>query len=228
MRLRRGLTKINVDRVASRPYRRGVIREQFVQGARVVVDALASSAVAAAWDEPSVLTGQTVGGLAGHLARGAVWVVGDYLDQPEPVTATFESADHYFAALGAAATDESNRAIRERGASIAASGAQAVVATATARLDALSARLGNEAGRRLTVVAGGAMRLDDYLQTRIVEQVVHLDDLSRSIGVEPWESPAENVRLVLRIGVWTGLRTHGPGPMIQALFRNDHRALPVL
>ena len=61
-----------------------MIRRQFLDGAQVVVDAIASPAVAAAWDTPSVLAEQTVGGLAGHLARGAVWVVGDYLDQPEP------------------------------------------------------------------------------------------------------------------------------------------------
>ena len=28
------------------------------------------------------------------------------------------------------------------------------------------------------------MRLDDYLVTRVVEQVVHLDDLARSIGCD--------------------------------------------
>ena len=78
-----------------------MIRRQFLDGAQVVVDAIASPAVAAAWDVPSVLAEQTVGGLAGHLARGAVWVVGDYLDQPEPAAAMFDSAEDYFAAFTA-------------------------------------------------------------------------------------------------------------------------------
>ena len=205
-----------------------MIRQQFLQGARVVGEALSSPALAAAWDGPSILAGQTVGGLAGHLARGGVWVVGDYLDQPEPVATTFESADDYFATHVSAATEETNRAIRERGASIATSGPHAVAATVTARLAALGARLAEEPEGRLTVVAGGAMRLDDYLATRIVEQVVHLDDLRRSVDADPWESPLENVRLALAIGASIGLRTHGPGPMLRALYRDDQQALPVL
>ena len=50
----------------------------------MVRDAIADDAVARAWDEPSVLEEQTVGGIAGHLARGGVWVVGDYLDADDP------------------------------------------------------------------------------------------------------------------------------------------------
>ena len=205
-----------------------MIREQFLQGARVVLDAISSPVVEAAWEQPSTLAGQTIGGLAGHLARGAIWVVGDYLDQPEPQAATFDSADHYFSALVALATDDSNQAIRERGATVAEAGPRAVAATAASRLDALVERLGREPADRLTVVAGGAMRLDDYLQTRLVEQVVHLDDLGRSVHHGHWASPMENVRLAVRIGAWTGVRTHGAGPMIRALFRDDQHALPVL
>ena len=38
------------------------------------------------------------------------------------------------------------------------------------------------------------MRLDEYLKTRIVEQVVHLDDLARSLGREPWPVPLDGAR----------------------------------
>ena len=114
-----GVDPFNVERInrvarARCPYRRGVIREQFLAGARVVVDAVASPAVGSAWDEPSVLDDQTVGGLAGHFARGAVWVVGDYLDQPPPAP-TFPSAEHYFATVMTWSDAASDQAIRERG-----------------------------------------------------------------------------------------------------------------
>jgi Mycothiol maleylpyruvate isomerase N-terminal domain len=205
-----------------------VIREQFLTGARIVVDAIGSSGVGASWDEPSVLADQTVGGVAGHLARGAVWVVGDYLDQPVPDGATFDSADHYFATLAALSDETSNRAIRERGRAVAAAGWTSVVADAASRLAALEVRLPSEPPDRITVVAGGSMSLDDYLVTRIVEQVVHLDDLARSIGVEPWAVPDDNVRLALATGVWAGLRRRGPAAMLRALYRDDPSALPVL
>jgi hypothetical protein len=205
-----------------------VIRRQFLDGAQVVVDAIASPAVAAAWDMPSVLAEQTVGGLAGHLARGAVWVVGDYLDQPEPDVTTFESVDDYSTALMPLADESSHRAIRERGAAVAAAGPDAVATEAARRLGELMTRLPAERVDRLTVVAGGTMCLDDYLVTRIVEQVVHLDDLARSIGGEPFPSPDANVRLALATGAWLGLRRFGAAAMIRAMFRDDPSVLPVL
>jgi hypothetical protein len=207
-----------------------MIRQQFLDGARVVVDAISSPAVAAAWTAPSgVLADQTVGGLAGHLARGAVWVVGEYLDQPEPDTAVLDSADEYFAAFKANASESGDRAIRDRGAAVAEAGPDVVAAQAAARLATLEVRLPAEPPDRLTVVAGGAtMRLDDYLVTRVVEQVVHLDDLARSVGCDGFATPDANVRLALAAGVWTGLRRFGAAPMIRALFREDAGALPVL
>jgi Mycothiol maleylpyruvate isomerase N-terminal domain len=205
-----------------------VIRHQFLAGAQVVVDAIGSSAVGAAWHEPSVLADQTVGGLAGHLARGAVWVVGDYLDQPAPAVASFDSADHYFATLAMLSNDATDQAIRERGAAVAAAGPAVVAADAAARLARLEVRLPAEPTDRITVVAGGSMALDGYLVTRVVEQVVHLDDLARSVGVEPWAVPDDLVRLVLATGAWTGLRRRGAGAMVRALYRDDATALPVL
>ena len=205
-----------------------MIRQQFLIGARIVVDAIDSPIVAESWDQPSVLADQTVGGLAGHLARGAVWVVGDYLDRPAPAHPTFEAADHYFATLAALSDEATDGAIRERGAAVAAKGPDAVVAEAAERLAGLEVRLPAEPADRITVVAGGAMRLDDYLVTRLVEQVVHLDDLARSIDVEPWPVPEAHVRVVLQTGALTGLRRCGAAAMLRALYRNDATALPVL
>ena len=59
------------------------MRDLFLANAAVVLAAVSDPAVANAWDDDSILEGQTIGSLAGHLARGSVWVVGDYLD-PDP------------------------------------------------------------------------------------------------------------------------------------------------
>lgn len=72
------------------------------------------------------------------------------------------------------------------------------------------------------------MRLDDYLETRLVEQVVHLDDLARSLAVDPWPVVPAAESLVLRCGTEIGrLRSGGPA-MIRALFRDRPEPLPVL
>jgi hypothetical protein len=71
-------------------------------------------------------------------------------------------------------------------------------------------------------------RLDDYLLTRLVEQVVHLDDLARSLGVEPWPNAPEAQALVISCGAEIGRRRFGDAAMIRALYRADVGVLPVL
>jgi len=221
-----------------RPWQHGTVPDPvdpialFLAGARVVADAVAGPDVGLAWDRPSVLAEQTVGGLAGHLARGAVWVTGDYAagDEP-PGPVRFDSAGAYFATLADMATEESNRAIRDRGASVAAGGQAAVVAELEERLAAL-ARLLPALGtdRRIAVVGGAVMRLGDYLGTRIVEQTVHLDDLARSLGRGPWPIPGAALDLTLAVAVDIGTARHGGPAMVRALFRDGFAgdALPVL
>lgn len=204
--------------------------ELFLDGASVVAEAVASDVVGQKWDEPSVLEEQTVGGLAGHLARGGIWVVREYLgidvsDRP----ADFDSAGHYFAHFADHASADDHRAIRDRGAAVAAKGQSDVVGNARLALEALRVEL-LAAGpdRLMSVIGGRVMRVEDYLATRIVEQVVHLDDLGRSVGTE-WAMPEAAVALVLEIGVDVGVRRRGAAAMTRALFRHGFAdALPVL
>ena len=204
------------------------VRELFVHTARVVRDAVAADVVARAWDEPSFLEDQTVGGLAGHLARGGVWVVGEYLDAPVPDAPFVDSAANYFAQFAATATPDSLREIRERGARVAAAGHREVCETLAARLDALVARIVVEPVHRTLGVIGGAatMALDEYLKTRIVEQVVHLDDLARSLGRDPWPVSFEAQDLVIHIGIDIARFRHGTVETIRCLYRS--RLDPVL
>lgn len=41
----------------------------------MVLSAVSDHRVATRWDDPSVLAEQTIGSLAGHLARGSVWAL---------------------------------------------------------------------------------------------------------------------------------------------------------
>jgi hypothetical protein len=100
-----------------------------------------------------------------------------------------------------------------------------------ARLDALTPRLRAEPADRVVGVAGGVctMALDEYLRTRLVEQVVHLDDLARSVDREPWPLRSEAVALVLQIGVDVGRHRRGDAAMLRALYRSTPPGvLPVL
>ena len=199
----------------------GEVTACFLAGAHVVVEALADSRVAEAWDRPSVLEEQTVASLAGHLARGAVWLVGDYLHAEVPQrTPNVDSAGAYFARFAERAGADEQRAIRDRGAAVASVGWDGLVATARQRLDALAPELEALAPDHLVAVIGGTvMRLSDYLLTRIVEQALHVDDLARSVGGEPWAFPPDHLGLAVSVGVDIARRRHGTPAVLRAVFR---------
>ncbi len=205
------------------------MRSHFLAGAHVVLEAIQCPQVVDAWNEPSVLEGQTVGSLCGHLARGSIWVVADYLALEQPASATFDSADDYYATLTESLTVEDHRDVRRRGAEVAAMGFDAIVSKASEALATLDRQLSDEPDDRLVTVFGGmGMRLDPYLSTRIVEQVVHLDDLARSVDASLPTMPRENIEMVLDIGIRVGVRRFGASVIIGGVFRGLPGAFPVL
>lgn len=141
-------------------------------------------ALAERWGEPSPLERMSIGELAGHTAR-ALFNVVSYLDSEgtgEPV----DAAGYYLALDGVRAPDLDDdlaRAVRARAAEEASAGpadlrrrwdeARTEVAGRLAALDGSVPLVG---------VLGSAMLLDDYLVTRMVELVVHADDLAVGLG----------------------------------------------
>lgn len=204
----------------------------YLDGARVVAEAIADASVAAAWHHPSVLEDQTVSGLAGHLARGSVWGVTDYLDAGPPTgPVDFDSAGEYFAAVVSMASPDLHQAVRERGAAVGSVGQQALARTLDERIEAMGPRLRSlGVAHPIGVVFGKVMRLDNYLVTRIVEQVVHLDDLARSVDHEPWPMPLGAQELAITVGTEIARRRRGSGAVVRALYRQGfaEAALPVL
>ena len=204
----------------------------FLNGAHDIRKAIGDPAAADAWNHASVLEDQLVSSLAGHLARGGVWVVSDYLHaEPPPGPADFDSAGEYFASFAASASPDDYRAIRDRGAAEAAVGRLALLESLGERIDALRPELeALPTGRLMTVIGGKVMRFEDYLATRIVQQVVHLDDLARSVGREPWPLTEEQRSIAIAVGIDTAQRRYGSDAVIRALYRKGfaETTLPVL
>ncbi len=208
------------------------IQELFFIGARTVIEAIADAAVEEAWDRPSVLEEQLVGSVAGHLARSGIWVVAEYLDAGTPGgEPDFESAGAYFAAVAVGASPEVKRAIRDRGAGVAALGRAEVLHRCHEDLAKLETELGAlPAGHLMTVFEGKVIRLSDYLGTRVVEQGVHLDDLARSVGREPWPLPKEHHAVTISVATDIACQVHGPDATVRALYRRGfaENVFPVL
>ena len=182
------------------------------------------------WTRPSVLAEFTVAGLAGHLLRG-IMTVETYLDAPAVVGASL-SAVEYYQATGLTSDPESklNRDIRTRGEEMAVGGASLVAAAARMVLHRLTSRLDSEDPRRnVTVLGGAVITLEEYLRTRVVELVVHSDDLALSVGLGDQLGLNEATsRIAIEAMVELARARHGDVAVLRALTRRERDEVEAL
>lgn len=201
--------------------------EVFLATAGMAQQWVGSDAVAARWEQPSALAGYTVAGLAGHLAR-AVLTVERYLDAPAPAVDGDTDAAGYFATvLGADDPVDSERhhRIRQRGVDTAADGPAALAAQLDEARRRLADRLHPAAmAHRIEVAGGVTLPLGAYLETRVVELVVHLDDLAASVGADdPGELPAAAVDVTAAVLAQVAARRAGGLATVRSLARRERQ-----
>ncbi|WP_101785938.1 maleylpyruvate isomerase N-terminal domain-containing protein [Nonomuraea indica] len=199
------------------------IRQIYLTAAESAVTLLHDPAVAAAWDKPSALTEFSVAGLAGHLAHQLVRVA-DALESDatrEPVSLL----DHYTMSpwVQAGLDHESNVGIRRAGEASAAGGAAALAAGTAELLERQRVALPAEPAGRVVHLAssGWSLRLDDFLLTRVMELVVHSDDLAASVGVDTPELPSAVIDPVVELLARLAVHRHGATAVIRALSRTE-------
>jgi Mycothiol maleylpyruvate isomerase N-terminal domain len=212
-----------------------LVRESFLASAAEARGLIASREVAARWREPSALEQLDVGAVAGHLAR-ATFVVVAYLDSSDPDIAReadeLVTADRYFERImGAAssAADDASAGVRAPAAEEAAAGQEALVARVDATLQALDERFASEPADRAVQVAGGiVMSLDEYLVTRMVELVVHSDDLAASAGIETPEFDAMTMACVIGCMLAMTRDRNGDIAVVRAFARRERDTINAL
>ncbi|MFN8036290.1 MAG: maleylpyruvate isomerase N-terminal domain-containing protein [Acidimicrobiia bacterium] len=162
------------------------IRATYLEAATTAVNLLANPAVGGRWDEPSACDGMSVGALAAHLSRSLTQVEAG-LAEPVPTGRLVDAVEYYMSIADQLLEPGSdvNRSVVARAEAQAAPGCSAVVARARDVLARLREELDAAAPDRTVVALGQPMLLDEYLRTRVVELVVHLDDLGVSLGIEP-------------------------------------------
>ena len=69
--------------------------------------------------------------------------------------------------------------------------------------------------------ASWSLRLDDFLLTRLIELVVHSDDLAASVGGVTPELPAEVVDPVVEMLARLAVQRHGATAVVRALSRAE-------
>jgi hypothetical protein len=207
------------------------IREVYLAACSASLELLSFAEVGAKWADESALPEFSVRGLAGHLAR-SILQVEMFLDSEEPDGPTITAVTYYADLVGVTDREsELNVGVRARGEEVAVSGHVALVDQTTRCLGRLRERLPREpAGRRVSAF-GRALVLDEYLQTRLVETAVHIDDLSLSVGLEPPEVPARAYDAAIGVLLGVARRRQGDRAVLRALTRrerDDVEALRVL
>jgi mycothiol maleylpyruvate isomerase-like protein len=197
--------------------------QTFVAAARIAADLATSPQVAQRWTDESACAGMTVGGLAHHLFRQATVTV-QLLAAPPVADAELVSLlGHYERAawVTAGPDAEVNVGVREGSNADAAGGPEELRALVEATLAELPAALA--APREPETVhipwQGWSLTTHDYVVTRLMEMVVHSDDLAASIGVPTPEFPEEVVAPVLGLLSGVAVRRHGQAAVVRALSR---------
>lgn len=206
------------------------IRAVFLGAVRHLADLLGSDEVAARWTSPSALPQMTVGALAGHAGRAATWAVEENLADPPPTPgATLVSAAAYYAAVPVDASDPVHRMVMERGAQIAEAGPGALRERVAASLNRLASLVHDlPTDHCITVLGSTPMNFDEYLKTRIVETVLHTDDLAVSVGLgaPPVDAPAGEVIAHLSVDI-ARLRA-GELAVVRAFYRRERQSCDAL
>lgn len=207
-----------------------VVRECFLEAASDAVALLSRPEVALKWEEPSVLAEFSVGALAGHLLRG-IATVEIYLESAMP-SGEFIDAAHYYHSFDVTPDLSSslNRDVRERGREMAKGGSVAVAEEAHSVMERLAVRLENEPSQRCVEVRGGrAIYLDEYLRTRVVEVVVHADDLALSVGFRDGVHLASSTAgVAIEVLVELARLRHGDIAVLRALTRRERDTVNAL
>jgi hypothetical protein len=122
-----------------------------------------------------------------------------------------------------------NQGIRARGEEMAGDGPEAVARDGRAVFARLVQSLGQyDADRRLRVVGGVIIRLDEYLRTRTVELVVHSDDLASSVGISPPAFRTDTTGLAIGTLVELARLRHGDLSVLRALARRERDEVEAL
>jgi len=201
----------------------------FLDAASTAVRLLERPELAERWGQDSVLPQFSVAALAGHLLRGMT-TVGHYLDGPEPSENGISAASYFLTMLGSAGlSDPASQAVRTRGDEAAAAGPAALASNARAAFARLPSRLaGAGSRRRLRVAAGLVIALDEYLRTRVVELVVHVDDLATSLGVELAPLPPGTCKVAIDVLVDVARLRYGDLAVLRALARRERDQVEAL
>lgn len=195
----------------------------FQQAATITLDLLHCPELAERWTAASVLPRMSIGALACHLGRQIVRA-DELLRQPTDSRPLPTAEDHYRRAAWVTSTSPDDPANdRTLDDAEAVDGIAALHRRAARSVDAVR-ELITDAGAEPVVLIpwqGWSLRRNDFLLTRMLEIVVHSDDLAVSLEVPTPKFPNEVFIPVVELLVALAAHRHGQSAVIGALSRAE-------
>lgn len=204
-------------------------RGAVVRAVQALVDLIAAPEVAGAWLRESALPGMTVGGLTRHLVSQVESAV-EFLAIPPPpahapvvpLAELYRRTDWFAAPLDAV----ENTSIRDGFNATAAGGPAHSLAILRRSLADLPAALAAAGATTYVPWQDCSLATDDFLVVRLMEVVVHADDLAVSTGLPVPAFDVEVVRPVVALLAVLAAQRHGTAATVRALARAERAGGP--
>lgn len=193
----------------------------FLEAASYARSVLAASEVGDAWNDPSSLSRMSVGEVAGHLFLVVRRVDKHIDDPPAPVEADAPAGGFPYPRVDRPEDLDLDvhTQVRLDGQHVARWGWSDVVSAFDAKLDALRSRL--PTAPEAIMFSGRAMVFERYLATRVVEVLVHADDLATSVSLEPVGMPVGASEIALEVVTRSARSLHGDRAVLLAFTRRE-------
>ncbi|HEX6498763.1 MAG TPA: maleylpyruvate isomerase N-terminal domain-containing protein [Micromonosporaceae bacterium] len=199
-----------------------MIRQAYLDAADVAARLLREPALAERWRRPSALPEMSIAALAYHLASQITLTV-SYLAAP-PGRAAIPLLRHYTDNdwVTSGLHGETNVAIREGSDRAAADTTpDALADEVDAAIATLRQVVPAQPADRIVDFRRWGLTVDDFLTTRVMELVVHSDDLAVSLDIPtpamPVEATGATIALLAQVAAWR----HGPLAVVRALARGE-------
>jgi hypothetical protein len=195
----------------------------FPKAGAVALDLIQRAEVCDQWQQPSALPKMSIGALACHLGRQVVRAA-ELLRVPTDLPPLDSVDAHYQRAAWVTATSPDDP-LNDRSTddAEAALGAAALKDRTAVALGEVRALLEADAAADIILIPwqGWSLRRGDFLCTRMLEIVVHVDDLAISLDIPTTEFPAGIFIPVRDLLVRLAVKRHGQSAVISALTRSE-------
>ncbi|MEU1249212.1 maleylpyruvate isomerase N-terminal domain-containing protein [Micromonospora arida] len=199
-----------------------MIRSAFLDAAETATALLRNPILAKQWSSPSALPDFSTGGLARHLANQVTKTV-TLLAAP-PGESAISVLSHFTrnAWVTSGVDGADNIDIRRRSEQTAAATTPRELADAVdTALISLGVTVAAQPPDRIVDLGDWGLTVDDFLLTRVMELVVHTDDLAVSLGLPtpsmPQTATEATIQLLCSLAAWR----HGSLNVIRTLARQE-------